>query len=481
MTGTRTRGAAATLPPPGLPGLNPRWSRLVTAADTDGVPRTWHVLDNGVEPSAGTVVCVHGNPTWSYLWRRILAQAPRGWRVVAVDHLGMGFSERPVTPRTLAQRIDDLTAVLETLLITGPVVVVAHDWGGPISLGWALAHHERVRGLVLANTAVEQPAGRDAPVLIRLARSRLLRRLACTVTPLFVRVAGLLSRPALPSAVRAALAAPYATADRRRTVEQFVADIPLEPDHVSAATLQRIADGLRDLGGVPVLLQWGPRDPVFSERYLRDLNARLPHADVHLYGQASHLVTEDAPQAATDAWQWILADQRALPGCRARPAGSAGVVGARCAIRRRRVGDRRGRPGGAQDVVRPARAAGAGARSRPCRRRSAVRTAGGAPDPAGGGPDRCGVCVLAGRCGGGGGRRRARRGRDRASSAQRASGARDRRSPWTRAGRGTAGARPPCRGRPDRSRRRPTARRPAPAGRPRPTRRRPCGATRPVR
>jgi acyl-coenzyme A synthetase/AMP-(fatty) acid ligase/pimeloyl-ACP methyl ester carboxylesterase len=308
-----SRRGDATLPPPGLPGLDRRWSRLVTAADADGVRRTWHVLDNGVEPSAGTVVCVHGNPTWSYLWRRVLAKAPPGWRVVALDHLGMGYSERPAGPRTLEQRIDDLTTVLETLAVTGPVVIVAHDWGGPISLGWALAHPGRVRGLVLANTAVEQPEGRDAPVLIRLARSRLLRRAACSATPLFVRVTGLLSRPALPHGVRAALAAPYATADRRRAVEEFVADIPLEPDHVSAACLRKIADGLPDLAGVPVLLQWGPRDPVFSERYLRDLNAGLPHADVHRYAQASHLVTEDAPQAADDAWRWILADRDAVP------------------------------------------------------------------------------------------------------------------------------------------------------------------------
>jgi acyl-coenzyme A synthetase/AMP-(fatty) acid ligase len=56
---------------------------------------------------------------------------------------------------------------------------------------------------------------------------------------------------------------------------------------------------------VPALLLWGPRDPVFSDRYLRDLRARLPHADVQRYERASHLVVEDAPEAATDAWAWI--------------------------------------------------------------------------------------------------------------------------------------------------------------------------------
>ena len=64
---------------------------------------------------------------------------PPGWRVVAVDQLGMGFSERPERSRTLAQRIGDLTAVVAALGVTGPVVTVGHDWGGVISLGWALA------------------------------------------------------------------------------------------------------------------------------------------------------------------------------------------------------------------------------------------------------------------------------------------------------------------------------------------------------
>ena len=55
---------------------------------------SWHVLDNRHRTATGTMLCVHGNPTWSYLWRRFLAAAPPGWRVVAVDQLGMGWSER---------------------------------------------------------------------------------------------------------------------------------------------------------------------------------------------------------------------------------------------------------------------------------------------------------------------------------------------------------------------------------------------------
>ena len=289
----------AALPHAGLPGLDPAWSRLVT----DARGHTWHVLDHG-RAVHGTLVCVHGNPTWSYLWRRFVAAAPPGWRVVAVDQLGMGFSQRGPA-RTLADRVDDLDAVLVALDVTGPVVTAGHDWGGAVSLGWAVRHRDRLLAVVLANTAVHQPAGAAAPSLIRLARTPALRHAVCGATPMFVRATTALSRPALPAAVRDAYAAPYATADRRRAVEEFVADIPLEPAHVSAATLDEIAEEVRKLDDVPALLLWGPRDPVFSDRYLRDLRARLPHADVQRYERASHLVVEDAPEAATDAWAWI--------------------------------------------------------------------------------------------------------------------------------------------------------------------------------
>ena len=124
---------------------------------------------------------------------------------------------------------------------------------------------------MLANTAVHQPAGAAAPSLIRLARTPALRHAVCAATPAFVRATTALSRPPLPAAVRDAFAAPYGSADRRRAVEEFVADIPFEPGHVSAATLDEIAEEVRKLDDVPALLLWWPRDPVFSDRYLRDL------------------------------------------------------------------------------------------------------------------------------------------------------------------------------------------------------------------
>ncbi len=287
-----------------LPGVDPSWSRTVTVADGSGAVHRWHLLDNRAEPTVGTLLCVHGNPTWSFLWRRMLAAAPPGWRVVAPDQLGMGLSARLDAPRTLAQRVDDLGALTATLRITGPVVTFGHDWGGAISLGWALAHRSQVRGVVLGNTAVAQPPGDRGPLLIRLAHVPPLRELSCVRTPLFVRATAALSRPALPREVRRALAAPYRTAARRRSVGDFVADIPFSEGHPSYPAVTEIAEGIRSLD-VPALLLWGPRDPVFGEKYLADLRDRLPRAQLHRYEGGSHLVTEDAPEYAGTVAQWL--------------------------------------------------------------------------------------------------------------------------------------------------------------------------------
>ncbi len=302
-------GLQAQHPPPGLGGLDPAWSRLVRAIDAEGGERTWHVLDThaadgdagdpaGGAGVTGTILCVHGNPTWSYAFRAVLADPPPGWRVVAPDHLDMGYSQRTGTHRPLARRIDDLGRLTAALgLDDGPVVLLAHDWGGPIALGWALAHRDGVSGLVLTNTAVHQPSDSTAPRLIRAARLPGVLENVTVRTPTFVRGATGLSRPALEPPVRAAYAAPYGTPERRRAIGGFVRDIPLDDTHESAPTLDAVAAGLDDLRDVPTLLLWGPEDPVFSDRYLHDLEARVPQADVHRVEGASHLTPEDADLA----------------------------------------------------------------------------------------------------------------------------------------------------------------------------------------
>jgi len=245
---------------------------------------------------------------------------PDDVRVIAPDQLEMGFSERSGELRRLGDRIADLLALTDELELSGDVVVVAHDWGGPVSLGWLQhvhADHDGldIVGLVLTNTAVHQPAESSAPTLIRNARRPLWLGQVTVETSAFLRGMFELSNPRTPAEIRRGYLAPYDTPDRRKAIGEFVADIPLEADHPSAAALDAVADGLAGLGDVPTLLVWGAGDRVFSDIYLHDLEARLPHADVHRHPKAGHLVSEDTDVASivVDWLQTLGADETPPP------------------------------------------------------------------------------------------------------------------------------------------------------------------------
>ncbi|WP_405218555.1 alpha/beta fold hydrolase [Agrococcus sp. Ld7] len=346
-------GARAALPPHDLPGLDPAWSRIVAVPGRGldaGITREWHCLDTadalaqlGVEP-AGTILAVHGNPTWSYLWRRIAAASLRraaagetAWRVVAVDQLEMGYSERTELAdgarrhRTLAQRVADLSAFTDALgadgaastgrapddaksagrALNGLVVTLGHDWGGVVSLGWAIDHPGQLAGVALLNTAVHHPAGTPIPAPLRLAGARGVLGAATVATSGFLDTTLALASPSLDAEVQAAFRAPYGSASRRHGIGGFVADIPVDAGHESFVELERISAGVASLR-VPALLLWGPSDPVFGDRYLDDLVDRMPHADVHRFEGASHLVAEDRPYAPA-VLDWLAHSPVARP------------------------------------------------------------------------------------------------------------------------------------------------------------------------
>ncbi len=311
---SRETGLSATLPPEGLPGLDPDLSRVVAVpgfgVDVGRSPR-WHVLDTGdalrrlgAEP-LGTIIAVHGNPTWSYLWRDLLAASLRqaadggdAWRIIAVDQLEMGYSERTPRSRGLAQRIGDLAALVRSLAPEGPIVTLGHDWGGPISLGWAVENPARLAGAIVLNTAVHHPSDERIPFPLRVAGARGVLGAATTVTTAFLDTTLSLADPKLDPAVSAAYRSPYATTARRRGIGEFVADIPATPDHRSTPALERVSGALSGID-VPALLLRGPKDPVFLEKHLEDLTRRMPWADVHRFEGAGHLLVEERPYAQT--------------------------------------------------------------------------------------------------------------------------------------------------------------------------------------
>ncbi|WP_091493259.1 alpha/beta fold hydrolase [Microbacterium pygmaeum] len=310
-----------------LPGLDARCSRTrrVPESGSDAV-HEWHFLDTadeldrlGVSP-VGTILAVHGNPTWSYLWRDVVSASLRAaeagapaWRVIAVDQLDMGFSTRTGSARPLARRVADLDDFTSALALTGPVVTLGHDWGGVISLGWAVEHPELLAGVIALNTAVHHPQGVPIPAPLRVAGLRGVLAASTVGTTAFLETTLALAHPPLRSDVKDAYRAPYRSAARRGGIGGFVADIPVDAGHPSFQALERIAAGVADLR-VPALLLWGPADPIFSDRYLDDLVDRLPHADVHRFEGAGHLIAEDRPYAdAVLSWLGEIAASEVRP------------------------------------------------------------------------------------------------------------------------------------------------------------------------
>jgi acyl-CoA synthetase (AMP-forming)/AMP-acid ligase II/pimeloyl-ACP methyl ester carboxylesterase len=300
-----SRAAAATARPTPEQwrgwGVDPAWSHWVDVDSHDGERHRWHLLERRPDAPLGTVVCVHGNPTWSYLWHRLLQRLGDRWHVVALDQLGMGLSDR-VDRQRYADRVRDLDDALRALGLDGPVVLVGHDWGGAVVQGWAVDHPGRVAGLVLCNTGIAVPAGRRAPWLIRLAAAGPVTDLVGRRSRAFVGGTIGLARPRLPVEVRDALRAPYRSADQRSAIRDFVDDVPFDPAHPSAAA---IADVAGRIGGLtaPALLVWGARDPVFDDSFALDLAARLPGADQHRFADAGHLAPLEADVAGVvDAW-----------------------------------------------------------------------------------------------------------------------------------------------------------------------------------
>lgn len=293
------------------PGVARDQSRSLTVLSTApvdaGTERTWHFLDNlaelersGLEP-VGTILCVHGNPTWSYLWRDVVSAGAtagsRPWRVVAIDHLDMGYSERTGTDRSLEDRIHDLGDLTRALGIdenAGPegVVTLSHDWGGLISQGWGAEHPGLHRGRIFTNTALHHPPEEKIPGALRLALHPAIHRRGTESTTTFLDVTLSLHRGEWDPQVKATFREPYRTAADRHGIANFVADIPLDPSHRAHPHMERIARAVAE-DDLPCLILWGPADPVFQQRYLDDILERNPSATLHRFDDSGHLVAED--------------------------------------------------------------------------------------------------------------------------------------------------------------------------------------------
>ena len=264
-----------------------------------------HVLDEG--PVDGSpLVCVHGNPTWSFYYRRVVERFSPEYRVVVPDHIGCGFSDKPQDwPYQLADHVNNLVQVIEDLDLQD-ITLMVHDWGGAIGMGAATRMPERFKRFVVTNTAAFRSLA--IPPSIATCRIPVFGSLAVRGFNGFSRVATIraASRP-LPQAAKDGLTAPYNSWANRIATLRFVEDIPLKASHPSYAELHRIEDGLAGLRDRPMMLCWGEDDFCFTPKFREEWQQRFPEARVHAWDGVGHYVLEDAPQRTLAAMERFFA------------------------------------------------------------------------------------------------------------------------------------------------------------------------------
>lgn len=269
----------------------------------------YHYLDEG---HGDPVVMVHGNPTWSFYFRRLALALRSEYRVIVPDHIGCGLSDKPARKDysyRLQNRIDDLQQLIDRLEPERRLTLVLHDWGGAIGMGLAVRIPERIGRIVVLNTAAFlPPPGKVLPLRLRLVRNLPALALPAVLgLNLFARAAVWMApRRRLAPEVRAGLTAPYNSWQNRIATLMFVRDIPVHSRDPSYTAVKEIDANLDRLSGRPMLICWGMHDFVFDRDYLAEWRRRFPAADVHECNEAGHYLLEDAPRKITGLIQRFL-------------------------------------------------------------------------------------------------------------------------------------------------------------------------------
>ena len=241
------------------------------------------------------VLLLHGEPTWSYLWRRIVPQLPG--RVVAPDLIGFGRSDKPADVGWYSyDRHVDSIARLVAALDLRDLTLVVHDWGGPIGLRFAVEHPERVARLAILNTGI---GGGAAPSPTWLRFRAVVRELGDALDVGRLVEAG--TSRGLADDVRAAYDAPFAPPASKAGALAFPELVPTDPEHPNTAPMNRVRDALRDWRK-PTVVVWGADDRVLPVGIAHGLVELIPGArgPVLLDG-ASHFLQEDAPDEVAAA------------------------------------------------------------------------------------------------------------------------------------------------------------------------------------
>jgi haloalkane dehalogenase len=263
-----------------------------------------HYLDEGPR-DAPPVLMLHGNPTWSFYYRNLVAALRDRYRCIVPDHIGCGLSDKPDESRydyRLRSRVEDLAALIDHLQLDQPLTLVVHDWGGMIGFAWAVDHPDRVaRSVVLNTAAFPLPDDKKMPPALSLVRGTPLGAFLVRRFNAFSGIAARVGfKKPVSREVREAYTLPYDSPPNRIATLKFVQDIPLSNQDPGYDILLNTAKRLHLFANKPCLIAWGEKDFVFDEPFLNTWLDYFPHAEVHRFPDCGHYILEDGGPALVE-------------------------------------------------------------------------------------------------------------------------------------------------------------------------------------
>ncbi len=252
----------------------------------------YHYLDEG---KGEVIVMLHGNPTWSFYYRKLVLGLREDYRVIVPDHMGCGLSDKPQEYEyTLGKHIANLEVLLKKLDVKD-ITLVIHDWGGAIGMGWAVRHPRLVKRFVVFNTSAFLVS--RIPFRINICRIPIFGDIAIRYFNAFAGAAVYMAckrRDRMTAEVKAGYLAPYDSFKNRIATLRFVQDIPMSPKDKSYELMKSIEENLGQFKETPMLIIWGKKDFCFNNVFLARWRNFFTNAEIKEVKNAGHYVVEDA-------------------------------------------------------------------------------------------------------------------------------------------------------------------------------------------
>ena len=234
-----------------------------------------HYVDEGV--GGDPVLMIHGNPAWSYMWRKLIPAVALGRRTLALDLMGFGKSEKPhPNLHDFPHHANIVSGFIKSLGLRN-LTLILHDWGAPFGMLYAIRHQDNVAGLILMNSFLTTGV-------------RIPRDVAAKITPAVIKESSIHPEK-ISEAAMTAYWAPFPTEESKLAYQAFARMFPDSPSHPSFGPMKEIQLALPALK-IPTMIIWARRKN--ESGYAEKISKMIPGSKLEIVN-SGHFVPEDAP------------------------------------------------------------------------------------------------------------------------------------------------------------------------------------------